>query len=56
MSETKQLIRALRRTAHELNRDTSLHNVAELLTAAANMLVEDESIIEHLKTELEKKK
>lgn len=56
MDETKQLIRELKKTAHELNRDTTLHHVADLLIAAANMLAEDESIIKHLKEELENKK
>lgn len=38
MTETKTLIENLRETAKKLKRDTTLHNVADLLTEAADKI------------------
>lgn len=38
MTETKILIENLRETAKKLKRDTTLHNVADLLTEAADKI------------------
>lgn len=48
METSEKLIAELRRVACDLTRDTCLYSVAELLKAAANMLAENDEIIEHL--------
>lgn len=49
METNKELIKELRRVAHNLTLNGTLYSVADLLKAAANTLEEDDCIIEHLR-------